>query len=255
MRFRFFLVALVPVFLHACSASEHKVVVVFPNQAMMEATSRISLAVVSTEDPGACEQLRREQAVAGSTSLSEESYVFPFGAGDAIGVGKLGEGHYAFVVTATNKDDQHERFLIGCTAARVSLDKGTTVRILLAEFRGCCGGGAGCLSESTIPCYDGLSTSQDVGVCVAGTASCTAGFFMACVGQVLPTDEVCNQKDDDCDGIVDEDVCGTPDGALDLGGDGMSDGTPDGAPDGMFDGMSPDGGSDLALDALPVDAL
>ncbi len=34
---------------------------------------------------------------------------------------------------------------------------------------------------------------------------CALGRWGACIGQVIPQPEACNQKDDDCDGVVDED--------------------------------------------------
>ncbi len=58
----------------------------------------------------------------------------------------------------------------------------------------------------SFPCYDGEVGTSGVGLCVGGTASCKAdGTLGACVGQVVPKTEVCdNQKDDDCDGQSDE---------------------------------------------------
>lgn len=42
------------------------------------------------------------------------------------------------------------------------------------------------------------------GECKAGQQTCTSGgYWGACQGAVLPTPEVCNGKDDDCDGTVD----------------------------------------------------
>lgn len=55
-------------------------------------------------------------------------------------------------------------------------------------------------------CIDGNveSCGTDTGACVAGTRTCVDGAFGACVGETGPTDEVCNELDDDCDGTVDE---------------------------------------------------
>ncbi len=54
-------------------------------------------------------------------------------------------------------------------------------------------------------CYDGEGFTQDVGACSSGVSTCTSGSWGACVGQVLPTTEVCgNGSDDDCDGVTDE---------------------------------------------------
>jgi hypothetical protein len=60
-------------------------------------------------------------------------------------------------------------------------------------------------------CYDGSTgctgvtggTYTCVGECKSGTQTCTAGMWNTCFGQVLPTAEACNNKDDDCDGTVD----------------------------------------------------
>jgi len=55
-------------------------------------------------------------------------------------------------------------------------------------------------------CYDGPSATATTGTCKAGMRVCGQGFWSACLGQVLPTDELCNRQDDDCDGDSDEDV-------------------------------------------------
>jgi hypothetical protein len=43
-------------------------------------------------------------------------------------------------------------------------------------------------------------------ICRLGTQSCTAGVWSACIGQVVPSGEACNGEDDDCDGIVDDNL-------------------------------------------------
>ena len=46
------------------------------------------------------------------------------------------------------------------------------------------------------------------GVCKYGTQTCQNGTWGACVGAVAPSKEVCDSKDNDCDGQIDEDgVC------------------------------------------------
>jgi hypothetical protein len=59
----------------------------------------------------------------------------------------------------------------------------------------------------TQTCYTGPSGTAGIGACRTGTQTCSAGAFGACVGQVVPTTEVCNGVDDDCDGIIDDGFC------------------------------------------------
>jgi len=61
----------------------------------------------------------------------------------------------------------------------------------------------------------------DVGECSVGTESCSAGSWVSC-DAVAPVSEGCNGLDDDCDGVVDEQVpndgtCGSGVGACSLG--------------------------------------
>ena len=58
----------------------------------------------------------------------------------------------------------------------------------------------GNLSES---CYDGASESFGVGVCQSGTKICTEGIWSDCEGQTLPTEEICDGLDNDCNDEVD----------------------------------------------------
>ncbi|HEY0478017.1 MAG TPA: MopE-related protein [Kofleriaceae bacterium] len=53
-------------------------------------------------------------------------------------------------------------------------------------------------------CYDGLMGTSGVGVCHPGFATCAAGAFGACSGEVTPSPEQCNGLDDDCNGTVDD---------------------------------------------------
>ncbi len=69
---------------------------------------------------------------------------------------------------------------------------------------------------SSTPCYPtgavgcDVASGKCVGVCSFGHPACQANPItgrgeLACVGAVTPTQELCNGKDDDCDGSVDED--------------------------------------------------
>ena len=45
---------------------------------------------------------------------------------------------------------------------------------------------------------------NETGVCSFGTESCSAGSWGACLGAVYGSQEVCDQEDDDCNGIIDD---------------------------------------------------
>jgi len=66
-----------------------------------------------------------------------------------------------------------------------------------------------CTSGQTIPCYSGAGGTQGVGICKAGTQTCTNGQWGACQGEVTPVAEICGDgKDNNCDGQTDEGCCG-----------------------------------------------
>jgi hypothetical protein len=54
-----------------------------------------------------------------------------------------------------------------------------------------------------VTCYSGPAGTQGVGRCRVGARVCVGGGFSACSGEVLPSFEVCNAIDDNCDGVVD----------------------------------------------------
>jgi hypothetical protein len=64
----------------------------------------------------------------------------------------------------------------------------------------------------TRTCYTGPGGTLNVGACRGGTETCVVGgtgTWGACAGQVLPTAEVCNNVDDNCNGTRDESLTRT----------------------------------------------
>lgn len=62
-----------------------------------------------------------------------------------------------------------------------------------------------CQPGESRACYSGPTGTQDRGICKAGRQSCNQGTFGPCTGEILPaTQELCNDKDDNCDGKIDE---------------------------------------------------
>jgi hypothetical protein len=60
-------------------------------------------------------------------------------------------------------------------------------------------------------CYSGPAGTSGVGACSVGSQTCTTGAFGTCVGQVLPSTEICDNIDNDCDGTRDD---GNPGGGI-----------------------------------------
>ena len=70
-----------------------------------------------------------------------------------------------------------------------------------------CNGSAdeGIANSTAIVCYEGPEGTMAVGECRAGIRYCTdGGFDVPCDGQILPTVEVCDNLDNNCNGEVDE---------------------------------------------------
>ena len=71
-------------------------------------------------------------------------------------------------------------------------------------------GGCDCVVGEQRPCYSGPQATEGRGVCHGGTQVCVdPGRWGSCAGQVLPSAELCNRLDDDCNGINDDAVEGT----------------------------------------------
>jgi hypothetical protein len=59
------------------------------------------------------------------------------------------------------------------------------------------------LNGDRTDCYTGPEGTLDVGRCRAGEQECFNGELTSCLGEVLPRVEMCNGRDDNCDGVVD----------------------------------------------------
>jgi Notch-like protein len=55
-------------------------------------------------------------------------------------------------------------------------------------------------------CYSGAAGTMGVGVCRGGAQSCVAGVYGACAGEITPSTETCDNRDQDCDGSIDDGV-------------------------------------------------
>src|SRR5436853_537204 len=75
-----------------------------------------------------------------------------------------------------------------------------------------------CVVGDTYPCYPADAGTQGVGECRPGTYVCSArGTPGECVDAVLPRLELCDGRDNDCNGQIDEGVTNACGGCSVLG--------------------------------------
>lgn len=93
--------------------------------------------------------------------------------------------------------------------------------------------GGSCEPGTTQACYTGDPSTQGVGLCRGGTQSCGSDrTWGECSGEVTPSGETCgNNVDENCNGMVDEDIDADGDGYTTCGGGDCCDATTDGCGD------------------------
>ncbi len=82
-----------------------------------------------------------------------------------------------------------------------------------------------CHEGDFLQCYTGPSGTMGVAACTSGIRTCNeyGTGFGPCVGEVTPETEICDDLDNDCNGIVDDNVSGSPVWYADTDGDGAGD--------------------------------
>ena len=95
------------------------------------------------------------------------------------------------------------------------LNVGDAVFMINFVFRGGPGPDSTCFYECSNgeqgPCYTGPPGTEGVGVCQAGQRLCVEGFWSEwCVGQIIPSTEICDGLDNDCDDIPDNNLTPIP---------------------------------------------
>ena len=58
----------------------------------------------------------------------------------------------------------------------------------------------------TRSCYTGPANTRKKGNCTDGKQTCSAGKWSACAGEVKPATEVCDNKDNNCNGTIDKNL-------------------------------------------------
>ncbi|WP_437911122.1 MopE-related protein [Sorangium sp. So ce327] len=64
--------------------------------------------------------------------------------------------------------------------------------------------GSACEAGQRQECYGGSPLTRGVGLCHTGIQECANNVWGDCVGDLLPSEEICDERDNDCDGAVDE---------------------------------------------------
>ncbi len=179
--------------------------------------------------------------------------------GNATGGGDGGSGP----TCTTGTDFDMDGYGDGCEAGPDCDDFDPTVTSDCPDAN--CGSGVfqGCACDPAIDqpvgCFDGPGEAASNPPCMKGMRSCdpTTSTWGACGGQVLPRAEVCDEVDNDCDGMTDENVQSTC-GNCTPGCTSTTVGTdpfpmPGDDPDIGADGVGLDPNGDLVLDSSTIE--
>jgi len=71
-------------------------------------------------------------------------------------------------------------------------------------------------------CYSAAENTNGTGLCRAGNAECKDGTWSDCIGEIVPEDEVCDDKDNDCNGKTDDNATDGKMWYIDCDGDSFS---------------------------------
>ena len=108
-----------------------------------------------------------------------------------------------------------------------------------------------CRNDDSRGCYTGPSETRDVGECKGGMRPCVNGNYTRCMGDVKPTTEICDNKDNDCDGMTDDNCvagdAGSGGGSATGGGSGTGGGDTGGGAQGGGSATGGAGGSSTPM--------